>query len=87
MTSRSVSQQFYPLECDRLGKNCEVVAQFNTAYDSRYTNLGLSISEYDVQKESKVLSKLQDMPNYSMYTSDSNKRSVKYGFWGRSTIS
>ena len=29
--------------------------------------MGLSISEYDVQEESKVLATLESLPNYSEY--------------------
>lgn len=66
-TSRSASSQFYPLERDRTKEDCRTVAQFNQRYDDRYQNLGLEISEYDVQDESEVLDDLEDLPNLPMY--------------------
>ena len=39
--------------------DCVNVEQFNEKYDSRYTSMGIEISEYEVQKESKVLKKLE----------------------------
>lgn len=85
--SVATTAQFYPLERDRNTNDCDVVEQYGEAYDPRYENLGLSISEYEVQKESKVIKKLEDLPNYSMYVNDSSKRSNIYNFWARPTIS
>ena len=44
------------------------------------------VSEYEVQKESKVLDTLETLPNYSVYVSKENKKLIEYGFWSRSTI-
>jgi len=77
---------FYPLEIDRLKQDCEVLEQFSERYDTRYVNMGLSITEYDVQEESKVLDTLEDLPNFSMYVTESTKKNIDYGFWSRSTI-
>lgn len=63
-----------------------MLAQFNERYDTRYVNMGLSISEYDVQDESKVLDTLEDLPNFSMYVTESTKKNIDYGFWSRATI-
>jgi hypothetical protein len=63
--SISGKDKFYPLEKDRSAEACTVIKQFNKATDSRYQDLGLSISEYEVQQESKVLTKLKEMPNFS----------------------
>jgi len=57
------------------------------AYDSRYEDLGLSISEYDVQNESYVLQKLNHLPKSSEYVSEDSKKSNMYTFWARPTIS
>ena len=48
--------------------------------------MGLEISEYDVQEESGVLDTLEDMPNFSLYVTESNKKNIDYGFWSRATI-
>ena len=58
-TSKSSATVFYPLEIDRNVHDCDTVKQFNEKFDSRYTDMGLDISEYEVQKESKVLKKLE----------------------------
>ena len=50
--------------------DCVNVAQFNEKFDSRYTDLGIEISEYEVQKESKVLKRLEELPNYHLYSND-----------------
>ena len=49
--------------------------------------MSLFISEYEVQKESKVLDKLEDLPNFSEYVSKDNKKNQYYKFWTRPTIS
>ena len=54
-TSRASSSVFYPLEVDKNVHDCDTLKQFNEAFDSRYTDMGIDISEYEVQKESKVL--------------------------------
>lgn len=33
-----------------------------------------------------MLDKLDSLPNYNMYVTDSSKKNIKYGFWSRSTI-
>ena len=58
-TSKSGSTVFYPLENDKNVPDCVNVKQFNEMYDSRYADMGMEISEYEVQKESKVLKKLE----------------------------
>lgn len=77
---------FYPLEVDRLKPDCQVLDQFNERYDTRYVDLGLEITEYDVQDESGVLDTLESLPNFSLYVTDSIKKNIEYGFWSRSTI-
>ena len=58
-TSKSSASIFYPLEVDKDVSDCVTVEQFNEKFDSRYANMGIEISEYEVQKESKVLKKLE----------------------------
>ena len=67
--------------------DCHTIEQYGDKYDKRYSDLGISISEYEVQKESKVLKKLEDMPNWSMYLSESQKKQIQYKFWSRPAIS
>jgi hypothetical protein len=86
-TSRATTSTFYPLENDRNAANCSIVDQFNERYDTRYVNMGIKVSEYDVQDESGVLDDLEDLPNYSKYVTSTAKKNVKYTFWSRSTIS
>jgi len=57
-TSKAITAQFYPLEGDRHKSDCRTIDQFEEEFDSRYISLGAEISEYDVQKESKVLKTL-----------------------------
>ena len=71
--SKASNAVFYPLELDRKLEDCREIAQFSERYDSRYMDLGLKISEYDVQDESKVLDTLEDLPNFSMYVTESVK--------------
>jgi len=47
----------------------------------------VSISEYEIQTESKVLDKLQELPNFSQYVSRDNKKNMLNKFWSRPTIS
>ena len=58
-TSKSTATIFYPLEVDNQVPDCVTVQQFNEKFDTRYVDMGLEISEYEVQKESKVLKKLE----------------------------
>ena len=84
--SRTSNAKFYPLERDREVEDCREIAQFSERYDSRYIDLGLKISEYDVQEESGVLDTLRDLPNFSEYVTADLKRDIYYGFWARATI-
>ena len=84
--SKAPNAEFYPLENDRKIEDCREIAQFSERYDSRYLDLGLKISEYDVQKESDVLATLEDLPNYSLYVTDSIEQNIMYGFWSRAAI-
>lgn len=87
LMSRSPGQVFYPLETDRKMNDCHEIKQFHERYDTRYVDMGLSISEADVQEESEVDDLLHRMPNYQLYVNDVAKKQVKYHFWSRSTIS
>lgn len=69
-TSMAPAERFYPLENDRNSHDCDLIEQYGERYDKRYTDLGLTISEYEVQKESKVLKKLEDLPMFDMYSSE-----------------
>ena len=68
--SKPAATVFYPLEKDIHETDCQIIDQFKEKYDTRYTSMGLEISEYEVQKENKVLSKLEQMPNYALYEND-----------------
>lgn len=72
--SVAANRQFYPLEVDNRYNGCQTVQQFNEKFDTRYTDLGLKISEYDVQKESGVLKALEQLPNYGIYATDYTKK-------------
>ena len=50
---------YYPLERDR-NDGCTKDSNSGKYYDERYTSIGLSISEYQVQLESGVISKLEE---------------------------
>ena len=58
------------LENDRRRKDCSTIEQYGEKYDTRYRDLGLTISEYEVQKESKVLKKLEELPNFTLYSTE-----------------
>lgn len=87
LTSSGSNEEFYPLEVDQSNSDCVVDEYYGVAYDSRYEDLGLSISEYDVQNESKVLQKLSFLPLYSDYVNEDSKKDNMYTFWARPTIS
>ena len=72
--SLAPGQRFYPLERDRFLHDCSIVPQYGEKYDKRYKDLGLKISEYEVQKESKVLKKLEDLPMFNNYLSENEKQ-------------
>ena len=69
-TSKSSATVFYPLEVEIQVPDCVTVDQFSEKFDSRYADMGIEISEYEVQKESKVLKRLEELPNYHMYSND-----------------
>ena len=71
--SLAPGQRFYPLERDRHIHDCSIVPQYGEKYDKRYTDLGIKISEYEVQKESKVLKKLEELPMFDNYSSEGEK--------------
>lgn len=85
--STDTQQRYYPLENDRRRKDCSTIEQYSEKYDTRYRDLGLTISEYEVQKESKVLKKLEELPNFTLYSTELAKQGVNYKFWSRPTIS
>ena len=85
--STDPSARFYPTELDRKNNDCVLIEQFNETYDTRYADAGTTVTEYDVQDESKVLDKLEDLPNIGMYVDLKAKKNIKYGFWSRPTIS
>ena len=85
--SLAPGQRFYPLERDRHIHDCSIVPQYGEKYDKRYTDLGIKISEYEVQKESKVLKKLEELPMFDNYSSEGEKQRIEYSFWSRPTIS
>jgi len=88
LTSASPNAIFYPLEEDR--KNgCIQDKVSNRTYDDRYSNLGLQISEYDIQSRSGVLQRLQASPlayNYFLPTIAMVKQQINYSLFARSTI-
>jgi hypothetical protein len=66
-TPYSYRSPYYPLENDRAN---ECTEEINTQLDSdsRYTKLGsVSVSEYDIQSSSGVLTKLKDLQLASKY--------------------
>lgn len=87
LISSGQNEEFYLLEVDQTNSDCVVDDYYGVAYDSRYEDLGLSISEYDVQNESYVLQKLNHLPKSSEYVSEDSKKSNMYTFWARPTIS
>ena len=44
--SKSAATVFYPLEKDIKLTDCQIVDQFKEKYDTRYTSMGIEISEY-----------------------------------------
>ncbi len=64
------NQSFYVSELRRNVQKCNTQFKFNgTSYntDPRYLKTGLSISEYNFQSASGVLSKLETLPHYPVY--------------------
>jgi len=58
------------------------------AYDGRYKNAGMNISEYDLQKENGVLTTLRNLPLYERYIPNDQKvkERVEYNFMTRELI-
>ena len=83
--SKAANADFYPLEHDR-DNDCREISQFSERYDSRYTDLSIQISEYDVQEASGVLATLRSLPNFSLHVTEESKKNTLYGFWSRATI-
>ena len=84
--SRSPNSIYYPLEKDRLQQECEIIEQFDEAFDTRYIKAGLEVSEHDTQVDSGVLATLETLPLSTMYLTESIKEDVLYDFWSRPTI-
>jgi hypothetical protein len=95
--SISANAQFYPLERERVNADEQMVATegcsfdrvSNSTYDDRYLEVGVKVSEYDVQYSSKVLESLHTLPRYyDFYTPDMEavKRKTFYNFYTRPNI-
>lgn len=88
-TPYSYRSPYYPLENDRAN---ECTEEINTQLDSdsRYTKLGsVSVSEYDIQSSSGVLTKLKDLQLASKYVGQSQitaKKMIPNYFYSRPTI-
>ena len=67
--------------------DCQTIKQFNQAYDPRYTELSLKISEYDVQMDSGVWDTLRALPLSTKYIDSTAKQNTLYSFWTRPSIS
>jgi hypothetical protein len=57
---------FYPLEREQ-HSNCAADETTKTTYDTRYKPLGYEVSEYQVQLDSGVLSRLNSLPLFQQY--------------------
>lgn len=58
-------------------------------HDTRYRNVSLTISEYDIQYTSGVDRKIHNKPLFEKYFTpnvEQAKRNIDYTFWGRPTI-
>lgn len=79
---------YYPLEKLRFHSSCPFDENTNQAYDTRYTQSGFSINEYDLQMGSGVLNKLHDLPLYRQYVRNEqqSKSTVMYNFYQRGLI-
>ena len=88
LTSRNPNAVFYPLEEDRKD-GCLVDKVSNKTYDERYKNLGLSVSEFDMQSRSGVLNRISSSPlsfNSFQPSIDRVKNQIHYSLFARSTI-
>lgn len=82
--SDAPTKTHYPLERERIEESCSE----SEAFDPRYYDSGLKITEFEVQKVSGVLETLKELPLSKTYLDDVNeKKDIEYGFWIRPTIS
>lgn len=78
---------FYPTEVDGKTGDCAPVEMLEgETHDSRYEDLGLTVSEFEVQDENDVIEILEDQPLYRDYIDFSLKKQIDYSLWGRPTI-
>lgn len=84
----SYATKFYPLENDRNRfEVCRTIKQFGQSIDTRYKSTqGVSISEYDVQDESKVYKTLKALPGFKDFVSSNDKKNTLYKFWQRPAL-
>ena len=75
-------RQSYPLEIQRKKEVCE-------ENDKRYLKAGMSISEYNLDKESGVLDLIRQMPYGDDYLEDAEtkKKATELDLWTRPAIS
>ena len=78
---------FYKLEVQQ-PSNCSDSINRGKIADDRFTYLGLSTNELDVQYSSGVLSTLQSMPDFDVYVPNfrQTKMNTPYNFYARATI-
>ena len=71
--TQSTSQgNFYPTELDRLPSVCRKV--LGQEYDSRYSDAGLSLTQYELQASSRVVNLLQALPLSDKYINIEEKK-------------
>lgn len=93
MISSEVSQtnagaDFYPLEVSR-ENICPPEQVTSLQFDPRYINAGMSVTEFDLQQTSGVLTTLRELPLYTRYVPNDtfSKKQIQNIFYRRPTLS
>jgi len=77
---------FYPTEYDLKNGGCTAAKINGKINDDRFKNLGMPVSEFDLQWPSGVFTYLSSLPLGAYYINQQSKQAIPYGFWSRQTI-
>lgn len=77
---------YYPTERDMANGGCTAAKTNGMVHDDRFKNLGMPVSELDIQWHSGVYNYLMTLPLGPYYVNQMTKSNTPYGFWARETI-
>jgi len=79
-------RRYYPTEIERKTPQCKVDEDLKILEDPRYSKKDLSITEYQMMKESDALNVLLGMRLANMYINPSDLQSQQFNLYSRPTI-